>query len=474
MIQNQHFINGQWLQGNQSKTLKVYDKYEQILLSEINFIDETQLELAITSAQNAFQIFRKTSVGERMELLEKLKKALENKFGDFVKLIVSEAGKPLSYAETEVKRGISTIESAIHELYHFGTDNINIDFGIGKGKTALSKRFPVGIVAGITPFNFPLNLVLHKLAPALAVGCAILIKPAPQAPLTALALAKLCKEVGYPAGLVNVLCADIPEAEKMVKDERIAMLSFTGSDKVGWYLKNIAGKKKVSLELGGNAALIVDETSDIDQVVKVTSIGSFLYAGQICISTQRIFVTESIFEEFKAKLIKEVEKLKVDNPNDKDVLVSSIIDQKHLHRIDKWVQEAKEQGAEVLIGGKILNEEQLLYSPTVLTNTQGNMKVVNEEVFAPLVCLESTESFEDAIEKVNNSKYGLQVGVYTNDINRIKQSFEEIEVGGVIINNVAGFRIDNMPYGGIKDSGLGREGLKYAMEEMTEVRLLVY
>lgn len=474
MIQNQHFINGQWLKGNRTETLKVYDKYAQTLLSEINFIDETQLELAIQSAQNAFQDFRKTSVGTRMEFLQKLKEALEAKFEDFVELIVTEAGKPLSYAETEVKRGISTIDATIHELYHFGTDNINIDFGIGENKTALTKRFPVGIVAGITPFNFPLNLVLHKLAPALAVGCAILIKPAPQAPLTAFALGKLCEEIGYPAGLINVFCANIPEAEKMVKDERIAMLSFTGSDKVGWHLKNIVGKKKVSLELGGNAGLIVDETADITQVTKVASIGSFLYAGQICISTQRIFVLESIFEDFKTAFVAETEKLKVGNPHEKDVWVSAVIDKNHLHRIDNWVQEAKAQGAEVLTGGKILDDTHLLYAPTILTNTEKDMKVVAEEAFAPLVCLEKVKSFEEAVQQINDSKYGLQVGVYTNDINRIQQAFEEIEVAGVIINNVAGFRIDNMPYGGMKDSGLGREGLKYAMEEMTELKLLVY
>jgi acyl-CoA reductase-like NAD-dependent aldehyde dehydrogenase len=315
---------------------------------------------------------------------------------------------------------------------------------------------------------------MHKVAPALATGCTTVIKPAPQAPMSCLAFAELFEEVGYPVGVINVLVCDIPVAEKLVKDERVAKLSFTGSDKVGWYLKSICGKKKVTLELGGNAAVIIDEDTDVKAISDLIAKGAYLYAGQICISTQRIFVHEKVYDRFQSALIESIGNLKVGDVQDESVLVGPVIDKGHMKRIDSWVQEAKAEGATILTGGSITSDKHNLYAPTLITNSTSKMKVAAEEVFGPVAVLEKADSFEDAIRMSNDSKYGLQVGVFTNSLKNFKYAFAELEVGGVIMNNIPGFRIDHMPYGGVKDSGLGREGLKYAMDEMTEGKLIVY
>jgi acyl-CoA reductase-like NAD-dependent aldehyde dehydrogenase len=351
---------------------------------------------------------------------------------------------------------------------------VPLDFGAGEGKTAFTKRYPMGPVACITPFNFPLNLVLHKVAPAIAVGSPVVVKPAPQSPLSTYALAALMEEVGFPSGAMNVLVCDIPIAEKLVRDERMAMLSFTGSEMVGWHLKNIAGRKKVTLELGGNASVIIDESADLKDAAKKVAVGSFIYAGQICISTQRIFVVEKVFEEFKNLLISEVGKLKTGDPSDDKVLVGPIIDTGHVDRIDSWVKEAVSAGAELLCGGGIISRENNTYAPTLITNTDNSMKVACAEAFGPIAILERVDDFEDGIRKTNDSNFGLQAGLFTNDFSNVKLSHELLEVGGIMVNNIPGFRIDSMPYGGIKGSGLGREGIKYAMEDMTEMRLMVY
>jgi acyl-CoA reductase-like NAD-dependent aldehyde dehydrogenase len=308
----------------------------------------------------------------------------------------------------------------------------------------------------------------------LATGCTTVIKPAPQAPMSCLAFAELFEEVGYPVGVINVLVCDFPVAEKLVKDERVAKLSFTGSDKVGWYLKSICGKKKVTLELGGNAAVIIDEDIDVEAISDLVAKGAYLYAGQICISTQRIFVHEKVYDRFQSALIESIGNLKVGDAQDESVLVGPIIDKGHIKRIDSWVQEAKAEGATILNGGSITSDKHNLYAPTLITNSTSKMKVAAEEVFGPVAVLEKANSFEDAIRMSNDSKYGLQVGVFTNSLKNFKYAFSELEVGGVIMNNIPGFRIDHMPYGGVKDSGLGREGLKYAMDEMTEGKLIVY
>ncbi len=469
-----NFVNNQWLGDGDGNHLSILQKYSGKEIGKIPQASEAQMETAIVSALEAFETTKKWSAGKRAEMMQKLHDRLASEKERFIQLIIDEGGKPRSYATTEIDRCLSTLSIAIEEATRYGGEVVPMDFDNGEGKTAFTKRYPIGVIACITPFNFPLNLVMHKVAPALAVGCTVVIKPAPQAPMSCLAFAELMKEVGYPAGTINVLCCDIPVAEKLVRDDRVAKLSFTGSDKVGWYLKSICGKKRVTLELGGNAAILVDEDTDVEAKAKLMAVGSFLYAGQICISTQRIFVHEKVFERFKNAFLAEVEKLPVGDPNQEETLVGPVIDAGHLERIDNWVKEAVDGGAEVLCGGMVKNKSQNLYLPTVLTNTQNSMKVCAEEVFGPVAVIEQVKDFEAGIKAVNDSKYGLQVGVFTNSMSHFKEAFERCEVGGVMMNNIPGFRIDHMPYGGVKDSGLGREGLTYAMDEMTEGRLIVF
>ncbi len=469
-----NYINGKWKEEFTNDSLVVTNKYTQETIAKLPMASELDIEESIESSVKGFHEIRSWSAGKRSEYLAKLLAALKNRKEETVNIIIQEAGKPRSYAEAEFNRCLATIENAVSEAKRFSGEIVPIDFDAGVGKTAFTKRFPIGPILCITPFNFPLNLVLHKVAPALAVGCSVIVKPAPQAPLSALLLASLLDEVGYPAGVANFLNCNIPMAELMVKDERLAMVSFTGSEKIGWYIKSICGMKKIALELGGNAAVIVDEGTDLKTIAKTVANGAFLYSGQICISTQRIFVIDTIFEEFKDLLVEEVKKLHIGDPNDSKTTVGPLIEKIHVERIQKWVKEAQGQGAKVLIGGEIEDAEHNIFQPTLMTDTKSPMKVMDEEAFGPVAVIEKTSSFDQAIEKVNSSKFGLQVGVFTNNFENVKKSHERLEVAGVIINNVPGFRVDSMPYGGIKMSGLGREGIKYAMEEMSEPRLLVY
>jgi acyl-CoA reductase-like NAD-dependent aldehyde dehydrogenase len=474
VLKTDNFINNEWISTGNGNKLPVLEKYSNTPLAEVPEATEAQMETAIVSAVKAFEDFKTWSAGRRSAHLAKLADLLENKREAFIDLIIKEAGKPRGYATNEIDRCLTTIRTAVAETLRFAGETVPLDYGAGEGKTAFTKRFPVGVVACITPFNFPLNLLLHKVAPALATGCTVVIKPAPQSPLCTLALAALVKEAGYPAGVFNALACDIPVAEKLVRDDRVAKLSFTGSEKVGWYLKSICGRKKVTLELGGNAAVIIDESADLTGVAKKVAVGAFIYAGQICISTQRIFVHEKVYDAFEAELIKEVNALPVGDPNDAVTLVGPVIDSGHLKRIDEWVKEAVNSGAKLLCGGKIKNAEFNLFEPTLLTHTNNSMKVACAEVFGPVAIIEKVKSFEDAIARTNDSAFGLQAGVFTNRLDHFKMAHETLEVGGIIMNNIPGFRIDSMPYGGVKDSGLGREGIKYAMEEMTEGRLIVY
>ncbi len=472
--QTSNFINNQWVLEGTGESLIVLDKYNGAEIGKIPMATEEQMNEAIEAANSAFETTKKWSAGQRAEMMKKLHRKLEENKARFIDLIINEGGKPRSYATNEIDRCLTTLQLAYEEATRFGGEVVPMDFAAGEGKTAFTKRFPIGVIACITPFNFPLNLVMHKVAPALAVGCTVVIKPAPQAPMSCLAFAELMQEVGYPAGVINVLACDIPVAEKLVRSERVAKLSFTGSDKVGWYLKSICGKKKVTLELGGNASVIVDEDVEVEQITDLVAKGAYLYAGQICISTQRIFVHEKVHDRFEKSLLEAINRLPVGDPQEMNTLVGPVIDQGHLERIDQWVKEAVNSGAKLLSGGEIASQEHNLYAPTLLTNTNSSMKVSCEEVFGPVAVLEKVNSFQEAIDLNNKSKFGLQVGVFTNRLDHFKQAFEELEVGGVMMNNIPGFRIDHMPYGGVKDSGLGREGLSYAMEEMTEGRLLVY
>lgn len=469
-----NYIAGHWITEGDGTFNHVVDKYHGHELARIPHATSAQMDEAIAAARAACAPLRALSAGERSEKLEQLAALLKEHEEGLALLIMQEAGKPIDYARTEIARCIMTVRTAASEALRMGGEVVPMDYGAGVGRTAITKRVPIGVIAAITPFNFPLNLVLHKVAPALAVGCPVVLKPAPQAPLSALALARFIDGLGYPKGTLSVLLCGVPVAEQLVKDERVAMLSFTGSDKVGWHLRSICGKKKVALELGGNAAVIVDADADLDAVARTVATGAYLYAGQTCISTQRIYAVAPVFEAFREKLVAAVEKIESGDPSKPATVVGPIIDRNHAERIASWVAEAVEGGATVLAGGRMVDAERNVHGATLLTGTKPDMKVNAAEVFGPVAVLEKVKDIEEAIARVNDSTYGLQAGVFTNNVAHMKRAHDELEVGGVIIGNVPGFRVDSMPYGGIKDSGLGREGLRYAMEEMSEPRLLVY
>lgn len=468
------FINNEWIGHSTTNILSVTNKYDQNIIATIPFADPAEVQFAIANSVQGFQLYSKWSADERRDIILKIRDGLILEKEKIINLIVSEAGKPIDYARLEVDRSIKILEMAADEALRVGGEVVPMDFGIGQGKLAATKRFPIGPVLAISPFNFPLNLALHKIAPALAAGCSVILKPSPYTPLTALAFASICKRVGLPGGVLNVVVCKNEEAELMLQDERIKMLSFTGSADIGWKLKEKAGKKKVTLELGGNAAIIVDRTSNIDEAVKAIVYGAYLYSGQICISIQRIYVDQLIFDDFVEKMKIEVAAITIGNPNDEGVIVGPVIDAHHLARIHHWVNEARIQGAQVLFGGEIMDMHKNIYAPTLLTNTRPEMKIVAEEVFGPVAIIEKVQYFDQVIREINRSRYGLQAGLFTNQLSQIKYAHENLEVGALIINGIPGFRIDSMPYGGVKDSGFGREGIKYVIEEMTEPRLLVY
>ncbi|MBS1937836.1 MAG: aldehyde dehydrogenase family protein [Bacteroidetes bacterium] len=469
-----NYINGRWWQDGSGSCNTVVDKYRGHVLAQLPLATAAQMDGAIAAAMAALPALRGLSAGGRSAKLAALADAIEGNAGEFARTIMQEGGKPIGYAEAEVARALVTVRTAAAETLRFGGEAVAMDYGKGAGRTALTKRIPVGVVAAITPFNFPLNLVLHKVAPALAAGCPVVLKPAPQTPLTALLLAKLMDGAGLPAGAFNVLVADNAVAEQLVRDERVKMLSFTGSDAVGWRLKGICGKKKTALELGGNAAVVIDEGAALPEVAREVAMGANLYAGQTCISTQRVFVVAKEFGRFRDLLVEAFNALKAGDPADPAVSVGPIIDATHFRRIQDWLDEAVKGGAKVLAGGGPVDPDRHVFAATLVTGTTPGMKVFSEEVFGPITLVEPVQDFSEAMVRVNDSRYGLQAGVYTNNLQHMKQAHEQLEVGAVIINGTPGFRLDPMPYGGIKDSGLGREGVRYAMEEMTEPRLMVY
>jgi acyl-CoA reductase-like NAD-dependent aldehyde dehydrogenase len=474
VLKAKSFINNEWVGRSTTDILEVINKYDQSPLARIAYADASEVQFAIANSVQGFQTYSKLTAAERREFLLKIRQGLEHEKEKFIGLIISEGGKPQDYARVEIDRCLFILQAAADEAIRFSGEVVPMDFGLGVGKTAMTKRFPIGPVLGMSPFNFPLSLALHKIAPALAVGCSVILKPSPYTPLTALAFASLCKKVGLPAGVLNVVVCKNDEVALMLSDERIKMLSFTGSAEVGWMLKAKSEKKKVTLELGGNAAVIVDRSANIDEAVKAIATASYQYAGQVCISVQRIYVDQLIFDEFVEKFKIQVSEIKVGDPAEKGTLVGPIIDSKHLKRIHDWVQEAQLNGAELIFGGEIADAEKNIYAPTLLTNTKSNMKVVAEEAFGPIAIIEKVQYFDEVIREINSSRYGLQAGLYTNQISQMKYAHENMEVGALIINGVPMFRIDSMPYGGVKESGMGREGIRYTMTDMTESRLLIY
>ena len=451
--------------------LQVYNPYSGALVAKTYLASDKELENAINKAQEVKAAMQEMPVYQKFEILMTISEKLKADRERLAQVLVSESAKPIRYALGEIDRAAQTFLVTAEEAKRIPAEYFSIDWTpAGKGKEAFVKQFPIGLVAGIAPFNFPLNLAVHKIAPAIASGNPIILKPARSTPLSVLELAKIIDQTDLPKGAVSILPMDRVAGNQLVTDPRFNMLTFTGSPEVGWKMKTDAGKKKVALELGGNAGVVVSESANIDWAVQKCLVGGFAYSGQVCIHVQRIFVHYHVFDEFAVKFIEAVTKMKQGSPDKPDTEISAMIDEHNATRVEAWVNEAVESGARVLVGGK---RHGTFYEPTVLTNTQTEMKVCALEVFGPVVSVEPINRFTDAIELINNSEYGLQAGVFTDSLSEMNHAYNKLEVGGVIINDVPTFRVDHMPYGGIKNSGMGREGIRYAMHEMTEPKLLV-
>jgi acyl-CoA reductase-like NAD-dependent aldehyde dehydrogenase len=463
------YLRGKWIE--EGTPVEICAPYDGVPIAQVFQARREHVEKAIQGAVGAFGTTRKLPAFERQRVLRSIAHHMTSRKEEFARILALEAGKPIRAARTEVERSIFTFVVAAEETTRIPGEYLSLDWQqYAAGRWGIVKRFPLGPIAGITPFNFPLNLVAHKVAPAIASGCTMILKPAPQTPLSSLLLAEAVEQAGLPDGAFNVLPLSNEDAGLLVTDDRIKLISFTGSVPVGWDIKRRAGKKKVALELGGNAGVIVHSDADLAWAAERCVGGGFGYAGQTCISVQRILVERPAFAKFRDLLLDGVSKLKVGDPLDESTDLGPLIRESDAIRAAEWVQEAVREGATLLSGGQ---RHGSILQPTVLTGTRAEMSVNCREIFAPVVTIEPYEDFSQALRQINESAYGLQAGVFTRDVNRIFQAYEELEVGGVIAGDVPSFRIDHMPYGGVKDSGSGREGLRYAIEEMTEPRLLV-
>jgi acyl-CoA reductase-like NAD-dependent aldehyde dehydrogenase len=432
---------------------------------------EAQYEEAVEAAVAAFQVTRTLPAFERGRILREISAGIKARREELGRLLSTEAGKPIRDALVEVDRAVVTFRLGAEEAERMVGETIPLDvMPAGKGRMGITRRFPIGPVAGISPFNFPLNLAVHKIAPAIASGCPIVLKPPSKDPLTMLTVAEIIEAAGPPEGSVSILPMTRELGDRMVADPRFKLLTFTGSPSVGWRMKERAGKKKVVLELGGNAGVIVDKTADLDWAVRRTLVGAFAYAGQVCISVQRMFIHEDIWDTFMPRLVEGVKTLKVGDPLDASTDVGPMVDGAATSRTQRWIDEAVALGGKVLVGGKADGN---FFAPTILTDVPVTAQVCSNEAFAPLVVAFPFRDFGDAIGQVNDSFFGLQTGLFTNDLANAWQAFNELEVGGVIVNDVPTYRADHMPYGGVKDSGQGREGLRWAIEDMTELRIMV-
>ncbi|MBF8289486.1 MAG: aldehyde dehydrogenase (nadp) family protein [Chloroflexi bacterium] len=430
-----------------------------------------QYEEAVQAAVRAFEVTRTLPAYERGRILREISAGIKARREELARLLSMEAGKPIRDALVEVDRATLTFRLAAEEAERMVGEVIPLDLmASSKGRVGFTRRFAAGPVAAISPFNFPLNLAAHKLAPAIAAGCSIVLKPPSKDPLTMLTVAEIVDAAGVPEGAVSVLPMSRELGDRMVADDRFKVLTFTGSPSVGWRMKERAGKKKVVLELGGNAGVIVDRTADLDWAVKRILVGAFAYAGQVCISVQRMYLHDEIRDAFMEKFLAGVASLRLGDPSDPATDLGPMVDTAAATRTQRWVDEAVAMGARLLAGGRA---DGTFFPPTVLENVPLTAQVCSNEAFAPVAVVFGFSKFDDAIRQVNDSFFGLQTGVFTNDLGNAWRAFGELEVGGVIVNDVPTYRIDHMPYGGVKDSGLGREGLRWAIEDMTEIRIMV-
>ncbi len=469
MIDYKIYLAGNFVTTDEK--LEVSNPYNNKVFATTYIAGKKEIEIAITKGKELEKTMRDLPIYKRYEILMQIANLIKADKLHLATILAQESGKPMRYALGEIDRAAQTFLVAAEESKRLPSEYFSLDWTpSGHGKEALVKYFPVGLISGISPFNFPLNLAAHKIAPAIASGNPIILKPARSTPLSILELAKIIDKTDLPKGAISLFPTDRVDGNQLVTDYRIKKLTFTGSPEIGWKMKSESGSKKITLELGGNAGVIVSENSNFSDAVAKCLVGSFAYSGQVCIHVQRIYVQDTIFDKFVQKFIEGTSKLKFGDPTDSETEISSMIDEENAKRVELWVNDAVADGAKVLSGGK---RNGTYYEPTVITNTKPQMNVCSLEIFGPVVTIEKFSKFETAIAELNNSQYGLQAGVFTNNIQEINYAFNELEVGGVINNDVPSFRVDHMPYGGIKNSGFGREGLKYSILEMMEPKLLV-
>ena len=452
--------------------LEVVNKYNQETVAEVARADSELLEQAIQKGLEAVPAMQALKPYQKQRILLDCVAKFTERFDEFTEALIAEGGKPEAAAKAEVKRLIATFQFAADAVTTVPEGEVlPLDATeASAGYRGFSKRVPIGLCGFISPFNFPLNLVAHKIAPAIAAGCPFILKPASYTPIGALMIADVLAETDLPEGAFSILPMSSKVADVLVTDERIKLLSFTGSDKVGWDMKARAGKKKVVLELGGNAAVMIEPDADLEKALPRVITGGYSQAGQVCISVQRVLIHKDIYQSVKDKLVTLAKEVKSGDPSQADVVIGPMIDKGELERIQQWIDEAVEEGATLLCGGEV---DGLVMNATILENVSHESKLYKDEAFGPVMILEAYDGFDKGIELANDSRFGLQVGVYSSSINKAMQAWDHIEAGGVIINDVPTFRVDNMPYGGVKDSGFGREGVKYAIEDMTEIRLMV-
>ncbi|MGG0175351.1 aldehyde dehydrogenase family protein [Gottfriedia acidiceleris] len=465
-----------WINGQDVETENYSDllsPYSQEKIADIAIANKLQTQNAIQVAYDSKEVMAKMPAHQRAAILEKVSQLLEENLEEAASVIALESAKPLIFAKAEVIRTIETYKFASEEAKRIHGETIPFDAAVGGvGKIGYTIRNPIGVIGAITPFNFPMNLVAHKVGPAIAAGNTVVLKPASQTPLSAFYIADLFKKAGLPDGVLNVVTGPgRVVGDVIVESDLVSMVTFTGSSSVGIALRAKAGLKKTTLELGSNAALIIDEDIDVTKAIDRCLMGAFSNQGQVCISLQRIYVHEKIYDEFVPQFAKSASELKLGDPLDPETYVSSLISPNDLDRALSWIEEAKAQGATIATGGKTLGN---ILEPTVILDVTSNMKVSCNEVFAPIVSICKVSSVDEAIDAVNDSRYGLQAGIYTNSVINALKAADDLHVGGVVINDVPTFRVDQMPYGGVKESGTGREGLKYAIEEMTEMKLVIW
>ncbi|WP_080848759.1 aldehyde dehydrogenase family protein [Cytobacillus gottheilii] len=466
------YINGNWVEANEYYELK--SPYSQEVIANVPLADKSHVEEAINAAHESASIMKKMPAHKRADILLKVSALLEENLEEAAKILTLENAKPIKAARVEISRTAQTYRFAAEEAKQLFGETIPMDAAKGaEDKFGFTIREPLGVIAAITPFNFPFNLAAHKLGPAIAAGNTIVLKPASQTPLSALYIAELFERAGLPKGVLNVLTGSGGViGDLLVSDNRVKMVTFTGSLEVGKRIKELAGLKRVTLELGSNAPVIIDKVQDLDRAVNKCIQGSFAYSGQVCISVQRIYAHEDIFDEFLEKFASAAQSLVIGNPQDEKTDISALIHTKEVTRVTTWIDEAVSKGATKVLGGELYNPETLL--PTILKNVPRQTSLCTLEAFAPIVFVNPIKDINEAIKEANDSQFGLQAGIFTDSIQTALKAARELESGGINVNDVPTFRVDHMPYGGVKNSGLGKEGIKYSTEEMTELKFVSF